>query len=259
MQRAVGIGIAVPAPLDPNRPNALSRRVLPRWIDTDLGDFVQERLGVPVTADNDANLGALAEHWWGAGSDGGDLAFIKLGTGIGCGFIINGAIYRGARFLAGELGHVVIDPSGPTCDCGRRGCLVNYVGTPALLARAEALSAKPTPTNVPMLVDAADAGDEAAIQVLAEAAEHLAIAIGNLVNLVNPATVVFGGGLSRAGQRLLVPISSTLLSRYQWASDAKTNLVVSSLGESGIALGAATAVLSRALKDPALFSRRVLV
>ena len=95
--------------------------------------------------------------------------------------------------------------------------------------------------------------------MLSEAAEHLAIAVGNLVNLVNPATVVFGGGLSRAGERLLVPISAALLSRYQWASDAKTKLVVSALGKSGVALGAATAVLSQALKDPALFENKVSV
>ena len=140
MRRAVGIGVAVPAPLDPSEPNEFSPRVLPKWTNTRLAEELEERFGVPVIADNDANLGALAERWWGAGTDEGDLAFIKLGTGIGCGFIINGAMHRGHRFLAGEIGHVAIDPSGPMCDCGRPGCLVNFVGTPALLARAKELS-----------------------------------------------------------------------------------------------------------------------
>ncbi|MCA9625339.1 MAG: ROK family protein, partial [Myxococcales bacterium] len=256
MRRVVGIGVAVPTPVDPAKPNAFSPRVLPKWGDVRLSDALEARFGVPVVVDNDANLGALAECWWGAGRNGRDLAFIKLGTGIGCGFVINQEIHRGATFLAGELGHLAIQRDGPLCDCGRPGCLVKYLGRAAVLDRARELCASP-PASIPELIAAAERGEEGATTVLAEAAEHLAVAVVNLVNLVNPATVVFGGGLSGAGERLLAPISAALLSRYQWASDAKTNLVVSSLGESGIALGAATAVLARALKEPALFENKL--
>jgi len=258
MRKAIAIGVAVPTPLNPSEPDAFSSRVLPKWHGARLIQTLEEAFGTPVFTDNDANLGALAERWWGAGSDGGDLAFIKLGTGIGCGFIIDGNIYRGARFLAGEIGHLAIDPNGPLCDCGRAGCLVGFVGTPALLARNRELEGDETLQHTSAaLVAAAERGDKVAARVIAEAADHLAIAVGNLVNLINPATVVFGGGLAGAGDRLLVPVSTALLSRYQWASDAKTRLVVSELGDSGVALGAATAVLAHALTEPSLFGHEL--
>lgn len=259
MRRAVGIGLAVPTPLDPAHPNVFSPRVLPAWRQVRLAETLEKRFGVRVLADNDANVGALAERWWGAGTDGLDLAFIKVATGIGCGMIVDGAIHRGARFLAGEIGHVSVDPSGPDCSCGQRGCLVNYVGAPALVARANALCAGRTRAfpDLQAVIAAAMDGDPVADRAIAEAAEHLSVAIWSLVNMVNPATVVLGGTLAAAGERLLVPVSSALLSHHRWTSDAQTRIVLSELGEAGIALGAATLVLDHALADPELFAAKL--
>lgn len=256
MTRVIGIGLAVPTPVDPAQPNTFSPRVLPKWRNVRLAEVLEAEFQVPVLADNDANLGALAEHWWGAGRDGHDLAYLKLATGIGCGLVLDGSIYRGARFLAGEMGHVSVDPNGPVCSCGQRGCLVTFVGTPAVLARA--VSNGSVYADFPALVAGAGNGEAVAIDVIAEAASHLSIAIWNLVNVVNPATVVLGGTLALAKARLSVPISSALLSRHNWTSDAQTRIVVSELGDPGIALGAATAVLQRALAYPEMFEAKLV-
>ena len=95
--------------------------------------------GVPVLVDNDANLGALAEGWWGAGSGVDDFAYVKIATGVGSGHVIGGRIYRGATGVAGEIGHMAIDPHGGPCICGLRGCLATLVGAPALVERARSL------------------------------------------------------------------------------------------------------------------------
>ena len=101
---------------------------MPAWEGVLGLDFLARDHGVPVMVDNDANLGALAEHWWGAGRDVDDLAYIKVATGVGSGHVIGGEIYRGATGVAGEIGHIAIDPHGKPCICGLRGCLVTMVG-----------------------------------------------------------------------------------------------------------------------------------
>ena len=119
----VGIGVAVPSPVDPSRSQELSRVVLPAW-EGRLGlEELADSYGVPMMVDNDANLGALAEHWWGAGQGVDNFAYIKVATGIGAGYVIGGEIYRGATGVAGEIGHIAVDLRGKPCVCGLRGCL----------------------------------------------------------------------------------------------------------------------------------------
>ncbi|MBK5098876.1 MAG: ROK family protein, partial [Gemmatimonadetes bacterium] len=138
--RLVGVGIAVPSPVDPARPRILSEVALPAWRGRDwLGDL-EVTYGVPVLVDNDANLGALAERWWGAGLEIDEFVFLKVATGVGAGHIVRGEIYRGANGIAGEVGHLVIDPHGPPCPCGLAGCLATLVGSRALVERAAALT-----------------------------------------------------------------------------------------------------------------------
>ncbi|TFG37214.1 MAG: ROK family transcriptional regulator, partial [Candidatus Aminicenantes bacterium] len=138
--RLLRIGVAVPSPVDPLNPTWLSEVVIPAWQGKSPLEKLEERYGVPVHMDNDANLGALAEHWWGAGRGVDDLIYIKMSHGIGAGYILNGAIYRGAGGVAGEFGHLPIDPSGEKCVCGLHGCLATFVSAPALAARIAALS-----------------------------------------------------------------------------------------------------------------------
>ena len=210
--------------------------------------------------DNDANLGAVAELWWGEGQDTDHFTFVKLATGIGAGHIVKGEIYRGATSVAGEIGHMSIDASGEPCVCGNRGCLITFAGTPALLDRVEALKpdypdsplAKAAPT-LRALEQAALAGDPLGTEVIRTAAQHLGIAIAGLLNLMNPGAVILGGSLTRVGNVLLAPLREAVVRRTLVSSMAASDIRISSLGESSIALGAATHVLATALANPSLF------
>jgi predicted NBD/HSP70 family sugar kinase len=255
-----GIGVAAPCPIDPARPFRLSPVVMPAW-EEQLGlEDLGEQYSVPLLVDNDANLGALAEHWWGLGGDADNLAYIKVATGVGSGHVIAGEIYRGATGVAGEIGHMAIDPHGGPCICGLRGCLVTLVGGQALVARATALlpehprsSLTGQPISVRAIEDAALAGDALGLQVIREAAEHLGTAIAGLLNLMNPAVVVLGGDLARLGDLLLEPLRERVHSRTLVSSVAAAEILTSKLGPQSVAVGAATMVLKAALDDSRLF------
>jgi len=256
----LGVGMAVPSPVDPARPDLLNEVVVPGWKGVNVGQALRKRFRVPVLIDNDANLGALAERWWGAGRDEENFAYIKLATGIGSGFFIDGKVYRGASGIAGEVGHLSIDPNGPRCGCGLKGCLVTTVGSAALLRRArELLQAFPDSAlagrdfGVTILEDAALAGDPLALQVVREAAEHLGIAVAGLLNLLNPSVVIVGGGLARLGELLLAPLREVVHTRTLVSSVKECHIVTSQLGARAIAVGAATLLLQRALSDPRHF------
>ena len=137
LSQVLGIGVAVPSPVDNERPGELLPLVVPKWKGYNIAAHLRDSFKRPVFLDNDANLGALAELWWGVGSSARDLAYIKVATGIGAGLIIDGRIFRGSGGIAGEIGHTSIDPNGPQCICGLKGCLTTLIGTPALLKRAE--------------------------------------------------------------------------------------------------------------------------
>jgi len=259
-RRLLGIGLAVPAPVDPRAPERLSGVVLPSWRGHGGMGGLFAGFDVPVFVDNDANLGALAEHWWGSGKGVDDFAYIKVATGIGSGHMIQGRIYRGATGVAGEIGHISIDPSGPQCVCGNRGCLTTYVGSEALVARARALLPEFPDSalhggelTVTAIEASALADDPLAMKVVEEAALNLGIVIAGVLNLMNPAMVILGGGLARLDERLLNPLRETVLRRTLVNSIAASEIRTSDLGLRDIAVGAATYVLQRALEDPRLF------
>jgi predicted NBD/HSP70 family sugar kinase len=256
----VGLGVAVPSPVDPTRPDRLSPVVLPAWNERLGLDDLAEELGVPLLVDNDANLGALAESWWGLGRSTENLAYIKVATGVGSGHIIDGEIYRGATGVAGEIGHMAIDPQGGPCICGLRGCLVTLVGGRALEARTrELLPQHPDSVladkdfQVQDIEGAALDGDHLALLVVREAAEHLGTAIAGMMNLMNPAVVVLGGDLAGLGQQLLIPLRERVHNRTLVSSVAAAEILVSELGPRSVAVGAATLVLKSALDDSRLF------
>jgi predicted NBD/HSP70 family sugar kinase len=258
-RRVIGIGLAVPSPVVPGEPNRLPSLILPDWVGHDIIAALEKGHGLPVFADNDANLGALAELRWGAGRGRENLAFVKLATGIGAGLIINGAVYHGSNGIAGELAHTSVDANGPECACGQRGCLVLLVGSEALIERARAearteprsrLDDKTLSTDT--LVDAALAGDLIAVETIAQAGERIGIGVANLINVVDPGLVVLGGELTRAGPILLDPIIETVRGRALSMFAARPEIVTTRLGDRDIALGAATQVIDAALKDDAL-------
>ena len=257
--RLVGMGVGVPSPVEPGT-NHVSPFFMPRWRDVSPVQRLEAKYGVPVVMENDANLGALAEQWWGAGGDGKDLAFVKVATGVGAGLIIHGDIYRGASGIAGEIGHIPVDPTAGRCVCGLDGCLNLLIGTHALTERARDLRRDDDRSTLPRrgltvarIVESAFEGDALARRVVEEAGRHLAIGVAALLNLCNPATVVFGGSLTRAGELLLQPLRERLGERSPSASVTRSQLVISSLGIESVARGAATLVLLAALNDPQVF------
>jgi glucokinase-like ROK family protein len=254
--RLAGIGIAVPSPVDPKEPDRVSEVVMPDWEGHAVGEGLRRRYGVPVFVDNDANLGALAERWWGAGREVDDFAYIKVATGVGAGLIVRKEIYRGANGVAGEIGHLAIDPQGELCVCGLRGCLATRVGSRALIARAMALREgyPDSPlaggeVTTMAIEDAALGGDPLALRVVDEAAEYLGIAVAGMLNLLNPGKVIIGGGLSRLGELLLSRLRRSMATRTLVSSVAPTEIVTSELGPRTVAIGAATLVLQNALAD----------
>lgn len=259
--QVVGIGIAVPCPINPARPEQLSPRILPRWEGTRLAERLRERFQVAVLIDNDANLGALAERWWGAGRQIPDFAYVKIATGVGAGIIIDGHIYRGSGGVAGEIGHTAVRADGPRCRCGLNGCLESLVGTPALLRQVvEQRSAHPdsplATAQAPLLSDlvrAADGNDPLAVRIIQDAGASMGVALANLFNVTNPERVILGGSLTRAGETLLQPLRENIRQRALWDTIADGQVLISPLGEEAIALGAATQVLAAALAQPSLF------
>lgn len=256
----LGIGVGVPSPLRLDQPGRLSQHLLPRWRDVDLVTWLRARTAGLIRIDNDANAGALAEHWWGAGRSSDDFVYLKVATGVGAGIISGGQIMRGANGSAGEIGHTAIDPDGPLCRCGLQGCLEAFVGTQYLLERAEEVAdtldprptwADPAPT-LPALIRAANQGDAVATELIRATGHWLGIAISNLLNLVNPGRIVLGGRLTAAGPLLLDPLRAALSGRSLWTSFAGAQVVVSGLTADAVARGAATLVLQEALSDPAL-------
>ena len=261
-QSLVGIGIAIPSPVEPDNPDHLSPVFVPRWRGQSPAKRLEAAYGVPVVMENDANLGALAEQWWGAGRDGRDLVFIKVATGVGAGLIIHGDIYRGTTGTAGEIGHIPVDPAAGRCVCGLDGCLNLLIGTKHLIERARTFAKDHPDSTLPRrnltvsrIVESAFEGDALARTVIEEAGRHLAIGVAALLNLLNPATVVFGGSLTRAGELLLRPLRESLGELAPLASVTQSRFALSTLGIESISRGAATLVLQAALDDPAVFPR----
>lgn len=258
--RLMGIGVAVPSPVDPGSPDRVLERVLPAWRGHGVLDRLNSVFEVPVFVDNDANLGAVAERWWGEAVGIDDFVYLKVATGVGAGIMIGGEIYRGATGVAGEIGHVAIDPSGPECVCGNRGCLATFVGTRQLVDRAGALLARysdsilaGTELDIRAIEDAAVSDDPLALQVVNEAAVRLGTVVAGVLNLLNPGSVIIGGSLARAGDRLVKPLRDAVATGTLVASAAATDIRTSELGERATALGAATHVLVAALANPRLF------
>ena len=258
--RLMGIGVAVPSPVDPGSPDRVSERVLPAWRGHGLLDRLDTVFGVPVFMDNDANLGAVAERWWGEAVGIDDFVYLKVATGVGAGLMIGGEIYRGFTGVAGEIGHMAVDPDGPECVCGNRGCLATLVGTRHLVDRARSLLEDfpdsvlaGSDPDIRAIEDAALCDDPLALQVVNEAALRLGIVVAGVLNLLNPGSVIIGGSLARAGARLLKPLREAVATRTLEDSAAASEIRTSELGERAVALGAATHVLVSALASPRLF------
>ncbi|MCI3275075.1 ROK family transcriptional regulator [Streptomyces cylindrosporus] len=217
------------------------------WHDTDLGALLPD--DIPLTVDNEANFGALAELWLGEGTPL-DFLHVSAEIGIGAAVVVAGGLLRGTRGFAGELGHVPVRPDGPACPCGGLGCLEQYAGEEAVL-RAAGL--EPGEDRVGLLAGRAAEGDAEVRRALRDAGEALGIALTGAVNLLDPESVVLGGALAGLAPWLLPSLEAELDRR---TAGPACPVSVSRLGPEGPLLGAAHSVVRAVLDDPAVVGER---
>lgn len=217
------------------------------WHDVDLGTLLPD--GLPLTVDNEANFGGLAELWLGEGVPR-DFLHVSAEIGIGGAVVVDGRLLRGTRGFAGELGHMPVRPEGPPCACGGRGCLEQYAGEEAVLRAA---GVEPGENRVELLAGRAADGDTEVRRALRGAGTALGIALTGAVNLLDPETVVLGGALAGLAPWLLPSLEKELARRTAGPSCTVT---VSRLGPEGPLLGAAHSVVRAVLDDPAAVAER---
>ena len=205
-----GVGICSPGPLDPHKGIVINPPNLPCWRNFPLAQKISLVFGVPVLVENDANAAALAEYVWGAGRGFKAVFYATLGTGIGTGLVLDGRIYNGRTGSATEGGHVTIDFRGPKCGCGKFGCIEALASGPAIAARARAKIAA-SPGRGARILELAGGnadqiqsehvatawrkGDSFATEILSETMDFLTIWLGNIIDMLEPDVIVFGGGV----------------------------------------------------------------
>ncbi|MEW5867118.1 MAG: ROK family transcriptional regulator [Bacillota bacterium] len=253
--RIAGIGIGYPLPLSHIQRMIVSDGQVVGWKTVRLKELIQKEFNVPVYLDNDANAAALYQKWYGEASEFKDFLFILVGNGVGCGIVIGGNIYRGTHGIAGEIGHMSIDPNGPRCLCGSRGCLETLVSVPRLLSQVleEDVKAGRGGDGLPTLdqvCERALRGDAVVIDKVREMSEYLAIAVTNLVNTFNPEAVVIGGPMAKLSDSLMEPLSRALAARTHPLFADKTKTILSRHSEDAVARGAAVLVIERFFENP---------
>src|SRR3954469_827475 len=240
--RVVGVGMGLPGPISDEHQTVGSTSILPGWVGVNAADEMARRLGIPVSVENDANLGALSECVWGAGRGAPDVAYIKASSGIGAGLVIGGRLHRGVGGTAGEIGHTPFREDGEVCRCGNRGCLetvarADVITRSVRAGRGESLS-------IADVIGLAHAGDPPARRVIADAGRAIGVGVANLCNLLNPRRVIVGGELSAAGDILLGPLRDSL-DRYAIpTAAADVTVVPGELGKRAEVMGALALVLS---------------
>jgi glucokinase len=217
-EKVDAIGIASPGPLDPYTGTILATPNIPEWQNFPLAAKLCKHFDVPVHLDNDANMAGLAEWQYGAGQRHQDLVYLTISTGIGGGVISSGHLLQGFHGMGAELGHMLIDPSGPVCGCGYRGhvesfssgrSIARYVNEQISTGQKSTLQAGPDLT-AHQVADAALQGDPLAISAFARAGHYLGIGVANYLAIFDPSILIFGGGVSQVGDLLFKPFEESL-------------------------------------------------
>jgi glucokinase len=261
--RLAAIGVSFGGPVDATRGLVRLSHHVPGWEEVPLRDQLQAEFGVPAAVDNDANVAALGEWRFGAGQGAESLLYVTISTGIGGGWVLGGCIWGGADGMAGEIGHMVVQPGGALCDCGRRGCLEAEACGRAIAAKARArlLDERRTSAQPPrginnesanllaaaggrveaitaqIVAQAAEAGDTLAQAILDDAAQKLGLGLSAAISLLNPERVVLGGGVTKSGKRWWQIVRAT--TRDHVLPQARVDIMPAALGDDAPLWGAA--------------------
>lgn len=260
-RRAMGapdaIGVAVPGPLDVYQGVVMAAPHVKAWRRFPLRAVLEAELGRRVVVENDANAWALGEFWRGAARGHREVVLLTLGTGIGGGLIVGGKIVRGRSGMAGELGHITVEPDGMPCDCGSRGCVEAYASSSGIrglvvrrLGDRKKIPAKYLDADgnfsVRAMTVCARAHDPLALETFATAGRYLGIAIASLLNIFNPDLVVIGGGVAGALPYMRKTMTAEVRIRAFTAIASQARIVRAALGPIGGVVGAAYAAMNPA-------------
>ncbi|MFL6698387.1 MAG: ROK family protein [Vitreoscilla sp.] len=258
----LAIGMGVPGPVDFATGQPVEPPLMPQWDSFSIRDDLRAEYEAPVWVDNDVNLMALAELWRLKRALPNFLV-LKVGTGIGCGVVCHGEVYRGANGSAGDVGHICVDPAGPRCHCGNVGCVETMAGGPAIardattaaqaghsapLAERLAAAGVLTPEDVGQ---ASRAGDAAANQIVQRAGTQIGQMLASVVNFFNPSHVFVGGGLTRIGPLFLASLRQCVYQRSLALSTRHLEVGYTPLGDQGGLIGAGVLALQETLRGRA--------
>jgi glucokinase len=250
-RRPAAIGVSFGGPVDATTGTVRLSHHVPGWENTPLAKMLEQEFGAPAAVDNDANVAALGEQRFGAGQGASSLFYITVSTGVGGGWILNGKPWRGADGMAGEIGHTVVDPQGPVCLCGKRGCVERLASGPYMAQDVrEQLQAHPEQGSIlrelvggdlsqitgQTLSQAAALGDAVAWERLRRGAWALGVGIGNTANLVNPQLFVIGGGVTKSGERYNQVVRET--ARQTALPEVQFEIMTAALGDDAPLWGA---------------------
>ena len=236
----LGVGLGLPGPIDVERGLVHFFPNIPGWKEVNLKNILMQRLGLPISLDNDANLMCLAEYKLGAAKSFKNAVCLTLGTGVGGGIIIEGKLYRGRGFAAGEIGHIPINENGPSCNCGGRACLEAYIGNNIILREAKKSFGRKISLEELSLL--AGKGNKKARAIWSRVAEKLGLALVGIVNLLNPDCIVIGGGVANAGKILFDRVREVITKRAMSIQAKHVKVIKARLRDNAGLIGAAILV-----------------
>ena len=260
----LGIGLAVPGLVDTARGELVFAPSL-GWRHVPFRDRWGHKFEVPLYIENDGNASAVGEYYFGVAKGHRDFLFLGTGIGMSGGLMLDGQIYRGVGSFAGEVGHIIVESGGDLCSCGRRGCWETLVGTPAVIRGIVHALNNGAPSciselvghnfgliTMEVVVEAANKGDQLALDTLSSIALHLGSGIANLINLFNPELIVLGGELTQAGKYLLPTIGKIVVAEALTDAARMVALAVSSQTSDACVRGAAALVIDRIVREPVI-------
>lgn len=236
----LGVGLGLPGPIDVKEGIVHFFPNIPGWKEVNLKKILKMSLKLPIFLDNDANLMCLAEHKLGAAKGLKNVVCLTLGTGVGGGIIIEGKLYRGSTFAAGEIGHVSINEKGPKCNCGGIACLEAYIGNIRIIKEAKKIFKRGI--SLEELGSLAKKQNKRALNIWIKVGKRLGIALSGVVNLLNLDAIIIGGGIANVGNVLLDRVRDTIRRRAMSVQARHIRVLKAKSGNDAGLIGAAILV-----------------
>ncbi|MBO5742882.1 MAG: ROK family protein [Clostridia bacterium] len=254
--RVIGMGVGIHGVVDSEAGVSVYAPNL-NWHNVNIKELIEEKISIPVMVANDVRLMAMAEMWFGNSKNADDFAFLYVGKGVGGAIVIDKKLFRGANDAAGEIGHSVIDPEGPLCECGKKGCLQAFTSEDAMLKNMKANLSKTKHLNENStchdIIDAyLNYSDEAAVLTVEKEIKYLSIGISNIINIFNPSLIVLSSDIKDFDIAVMNRISGEIKKSFGGVFMQNTNLCYSSLGTRALLNGATALVLSRVYENPGM-------